>query len=125
MTRVWERIPFSGCRVLGVKGAIYNSFSLREKIEEGEVRNMKAEDVRGRLWKFIGELSDDSNILCCECNNATPLSDWREGDVYCEDCGDHAALICPACEERHDHVFCKPFQIITPPHEDSLPTLES
>ena len=30
---------------------------------------------------------------------------WRETDLYCEDCGDHAGVICDECLTTYDHVF--------------------
>jgi len=42
---------------------------------------------------------------CPECGATTPANDWRETSVGCEDCGEHDARECPACEERFDHVW--------------------
>jgi len=43
--------------------------------------------------------------LCPECNNKSPIADWRETEVPCEDCGEHNARICPKCGESFDHVW--------------------
>ena len=35
----------------------------------------------------------------------------NQGNQYCEDCGDHSALVCPKCDERFDHVWGPTFRI--------------
>lgn len=72
---------------------------------------MKAEELKGRLWTFDAPPSDGCRVVCHGRQAASPLAAWREGWVYCEDCGEHAALVCPACEERHDHVWAKTFHV--------------
>jgi Zn finger protein HypA/HybF involved in hydrogenase expression len=69
---------------------------------------MKVADTE--LWDFKPKLiDDDTEILCPKCSTWSLLEGWTEGEVECEDCGDHAAMICPHCEARHDHVWAKPF----------------
>lgn len=57
------------------------------------------------LWSFTAPITEESLIECPECKEASPLSEWQESEVYCEDCGSHAAMMCPKCEERFDHVY--------------------
>lgn len=72
---------------------------------------MKARDCR-RLWEFDGELNDDSIVECPECKAASKLHDWEESSVGCEDCGDHAAMKCPLCNELFDHVGGPTFRVL-------------
>ena len=72
----------------------YPSLNERNKMNLGDTT----------LWNFSEPLSPDSQVQCPECREWSPISDWREGSVYCEDCGEHTAIVCPACEERFDHV---------------------
>lgn len=64
---------------------------------------MKADETS--LWDFDGPVVDDSVVVCPECNEPSQLADWREGSSYCEDCGDHSAMVCPKCEHHVDHVW--------------------
>jgi hypothetical protein len=65
-------------------------------------------------WTFEPPLQSNADkVVCSECSVASPLSEWREGEVYCEVCGDHSAMICPNCEEPFDHVRAKPFEVYT------------
>lgn len=58
-------------------------------------------------WHFNGPLTDTCEVQCNGCKVFSPLSEWKEGYVGCEDCGDHAAMCCPQPECYHceDHVF--------------------
>ena len=79
---------------------------------------MTAEDTRC-LWKFTTELFNESIVICPDCKVPSPLSEWNEGEVYCEDCGSHAAMVCPRCEDRFDHVYQeKPFEVVQ--HESTV-----
>lgn len=40
-----------------------------------------------------------------ECKEWSPVEGWREGEEYCEDCGSHPSMVCPACESHTDTVF--------------------
>lgn len=65
---------------------------------------MKAADTS--LWSFEPhDPADTSEVRCNECEAWSPLADWTEGIAYCEDCGDHAAMVCPLCGEHVDHVW--------------------
>lgn len=44
-------------------------------------------------------------IRCPECKDWSKYSEWRIGNVGCQDCGDHTALVCPRCDEPTDHVW--------------------
>ncbi len=74
---------------------------------------MKAADTGG--WAFTAPISDESEVKCNECGEFSPLSDWTEGYVGCEDCGDHDAMRCPRveCEHCEDHVYSdrKPMEV--------------
>jgi len=43
--------------------------------------------------------------VCPSCKQASPIKDWRAGEVDCEDCGSHDARQCPLCEKWFDHVW--------------------
>lgn len=62
-------------------------------------------------WNFDSELADASLIECPECRETSPLSEWRESEVGCEDCGTHAAMRCPRCGELFDHVHGPTFKV--------------
>lgn len=72
---------------------------------------MKATDTY--MWDFETEPTDTSLIRCPDedCLAWSPLADWRESEVPCEDCGSHAAMQCPRCDERFDHVHGKTFEV--------------
>ena len=42
---------------------------------------------------------------CPECGEASPIEEWQETEVGCEDCGTHDARKCPRCGEDQDHVW--------------------
>jgi hypothetical protein len=42
---------------------------------------------------------------CPECHQKSPADEWRSTEVGCEDCGSHAAIECPKCEEVFDLIF--------------------
>jgi len=65
-----------------------------------------------RCWKFDAAVDEDSLVLCSECQEASPLREWKEDTVYCEDCGDHLAMGCPRCDYLFDHVFASMFHVI-------------
>lgn len=44
-----------------------------------------------RLASFSSSLLDSSRIRCPECREVSPLGEWSESEVYCEDCGSHPA----------------------------------
>lgn len=61
------------------------------------------------LWKFSHPITDDSVIRCQDCKEFSPIAEWREGEAGCEDCGSHAAMICPRCGGFIDHVWASEF----------------
>lgn len=46
-----------------------------------------------------------SRWKCPNCGETSPVEDWRECEVYCEDCGSHDGRLCPACGDAFDHVW--------------------
>ena len=56
------------------------------------------------LWNIVPDPSDASEVQCPECKEWSPLAEWTESEVGCEDCGSHAAMVCPECGEKFDHV---------------------
>jgi hypothetical protein len=64
------------------------------------------------LWDFDGPVTVASRIACPECHAVNVLQTWQETDVGCEDCGSHAALECPDCGERFDHVYGPTFHVV-------------
>lgn len=73
---------------------------------------MKAKEAWA--WEFTQELSNSSEVRCPDCKEWSPLAEWNESEVFCEDCGDHAAMQCPKCEERFDHVHGPTFEARDP-----------
>lgn len=72
---------------------------------------MEVSRVTG-VWQFHPPLEDDRDeVVCSSCKEATALSEWLEGSVYCEDCGEHTAMVCPKCREPFDHVYAAPFAV--------------
>jgi hypothetical protein len=68
--------------------------------------------INWKFWQFVPlqPPDDEVQIKCPICKEWSPCLDWREGEVGCEDCGSHATLICPKCEEGFDHVSSEPFE---------------
>ena len=64
---------------------------------------MKASETKA--WAFTVAPTDDCDVRCRECGEFSPLTEWEEGSVDCECCGDHDAMVCPACGECEDHVY--------------------
>lgn len=79
---------------------------------------MKAKDVGS--WSFDGDVENDSIIECPRCGEATPLMEWHECDVPCDECGSHSAMVCPECEEAFDHVWGPEFHVIPVPPSTRL-----
>lgn len=73
---------------------------------------MKSEDTY--LWSFTEAVYDDSKIRCNECEVFSDVTDWIEGEAYCEDCCSHAAMICPVCGYGIDHVWSEnhPMEVV-------------
>ena len=44
-------------------------------------------------------------VECPHCRQATDVAAWTDCEPYCEDCGTHAGIRCPACEQCFDHVW--------------------
>lgn len=51
------------------------------------------------------DIVERTRWACPECGATPPADEWRSTTVYCEDCGDHAAIECPNCEKVFDMVF--------------------
>lgn len=56
-------------------------------------------------FDFSEEVCSTSLFKCAECGEWVPALEWKHVDNYCEICGDHAALMCPKCEQIFDSVF--------------------
>lgn len=50
-------------------------------------------------------------IRCSACGEWSHHGGWKEVDVYCEVCGEHAAIRCPKCGEDFDHVWAPAFEV--------------
>jgi len=61
-------------------------------------------------FEFTPPLEENSEIFCTDCSEWSSWEKWREGEVGCEDCGSHNALICPLCDRHFDSVRCEPFK---------------
>lgn len=44
-------------------------------------------------------------VKCPECGEVSDEKEWREGEVFCEDCGSHISRVCPNCDEHIDTVY--------------------
>ena len=55
-------------------------------------------------WEFDQPPTEGCAIQCPECGKWTNHIYWIESEVGCEDCGSHAAMKCPHCDEEFDHV---------------------
>lgn len=75
---------------------------------------MQIEDIKG-TWLISPEenLVNGCELKCPECKKWANHNEWKESYVYCEDCGDHAAIECPNCDERFDHVWSPTFKCMT------------
>lgn len=62
-------------------------------------------------WQFSALLTDDSVILCPECQIWSRLANWTETEVGCEACGSHDAMRCPECGHAFDHVWSPTFEV--------------
>jgi hypothetical protein len=58
-----------------------------------------------RDYDFEPTLTAESLIECPECEEWSPLSDWRAAYVGCEICGEHDAIACPRCNWGVDSVI--------------------
>lgn len=47
---------------------------------------------------------DASVVKCPDCDRHSPLAELREGEVSCDSCGDHSAILCPRCDCYIDSV---------------------
>lgn len=63
------------------------------------------------MWTFDKPANGDSKIICPDCKNAFALKTWVDTEVYCEDCGSHAAIQCPGCGHAFDHVWSPVFKV--------------
>ena len=42
---------------------------------------------------------------CPECSALSPVDEWTEVEIGCDDCGAHDGRECPKCSEQFDHVW--------------------
>lgn len=61
----------------------------------------------------IEPITMDSVIRCPECKDVAVLKDWQESEVECGSCGAHTAIRCPKCYSSIDHVWAKPFEVVS------------
>lgn len=47
----------------------------------------------------------EKEYLCPHCNVSSIGSLWTYCEPYCEDCGNHCGVRCPACDEEVDPVW--------------------
>jgi uncharacterized protein (DUF983 family) len=64
------------------------------------------------LFEFTNPINIDSEIICPECKEKSLIMRWTDCEIYCDDCGEHAGLECPLCNERFDHVWHDPFKVV-------------
>lgn len=74
---------------------------------------MTVEEARS-LLEFAPPLeSADDLVECPKCLSYSPLRDYEESSVECEDCGDHWAIRCPQCDECTDHVSSETLRVFS------------
>jgi len=66
------------------------------KMSHSEFKALVAKNTDSRQYE----------ILCPNCGQWSRASDWGdEVEAYCEDCGCHAALMCPMCHGVTDVIL--------------------
>ena len=66
------------------------------------------------------ELKDLPALSFCDgCHGCYPRASWTMDDegAYCEDCGSHATIVCPACEAHYDIIYTAARDFIVPESE--------
>lgn len=50
--------------------------------------------------------ADDTytDLQCPNCKAWINFAAWEHDDNYCETCGDHECMVCPACDDNVDYV---------------------
>jgi hypothetical protein len=66
---------------------------------------MRIEDMG--WWDYDSPLFEGCFIECPKCFVATSHEEWEESCILCDDCGEHAALVCPNCNSVID-LFLSP-----------------
>ena len=93
---------------------------LRRLVRRQRERRNTMDITDMKLWEFNPPLDGGCEIKCPECDEWSPPEEWKEGEVGCEDCGSHSAMVCPKCDERFDHVFSPTFETrLMSPNEKS------
>lgn len=46
-----------------------------------------------------------ASLVCPNCGGKSEGVSWGETSVFCEQCGDHAAIKCPLCKDVFDCVW--------------------
>ena len=65
-------------------------------------------------FNFSHEIDEKSEIECSECKEYSNIQQWTDGYAYCEDCGDHNAIVCPKCDWPIDHIWCPVLNVRQP-----------
>lgn len=58
-----------------------------------------------KYWDLVPTPEPNCEIECSECKKWSSHTEWPEGIVYCEICGEHDSIVCPSCGHHFDHVF--------------------
>lgn len=70
-------------------------------------------------WTFDKRLETEEDLVECPiCKVYSRLHEWIDGEVYCELCGEHRAMVCPECDEAFDHVWSPEFRVIRNPQPE-------
>lgn len=64
---------------------------------------MTAEDAREGWWD--APAGETWTCPAPDCGATSPIAEWRESMVGCDDCGEHDGRECPQCGEVFDHVW--------------------
>ena len=51
------------------------------------------------------DVNAHSHWRCPDCKELSPVEEWEEREIGCEDCGSHDGRKCPRCGEYFDHVW--------------------
>ena len=62
-------------------------------------------------WEFDKPLKSGCKIQCPSCKKWSSYNLWNKGEVECELCGSHLAIICPNCDVYFDFIYSPVFKV--------------
>jgi hypothetical protein len=66
---------------------------------------MTQEDVFNKGWWECPVDPANPVWRCPECGKTSPVADWADRPVGCQECGEHEGRKCPECAEVFDHIW--------------------